>query len=242
MERLLLKRMNAQKLEGSVQAARQIEFLVKDGHHEVNGHRDPDLGLHRIGAGTEVVFDTQVTFDPFEEEFDLPAALVELCHRDGRDLQIVGEEDQILGSLLVEVMDTAQRPGEVGGWFGESWPAYLIAENPLRRIPRQRTITGEAQVALGASYEEGACQNDPSQSCKIHVATIHHIEGTCLEEKPIEPENIGLAGSADMDAGRDRASKIELGVHLDPGFGGAKVGPREESQGVVDGRGIECVD
>src|SRR5665213_3574516 len=179
MERLLLKRMNAQKLEGSVQAARQIEFLVKDGHHEVNGHRDPDLGLHRIGAGTEVVFDTQVTFDPFEEEFDLPAALVELCHRDGRDLQIVGEEDQILGSLLVEVMDTAQRPGEVGGWFGESWPAYLIAE------------------------------------------------------KPIEPENIGLAGSADMDAGRDRASKIELGVHLDPGFGGAKVGPREESQGAV---------
>lgn len=114
---------------------------------------------------------------------------------------------------------------EVGCWFGKRWSAYLIAENPLRRITGQRTITGEAQVALGASDEEGSCQNDPSQSCKIHVTAIHHIEGTCLEEKPVEPENIGLAGYADMDAGRDRASQIELGVYLDPGFGGAKVGP-----------------
>ena len=68
MDRYLLKGMNTQKLEGSVESARELELLVKDGHHEVNGHCNPDLGLHRIGAGTEVVFDTEVAFDPLEEE------------------------------------------------------------------------------------------------------------------------------------------------------------------------------
>ena len=57
MDRNFLKGMNAQKLEGSVQSARELELLVKDGHHEVNGHRNPDLALHRIGARAEVVFD-----------------------------------------------------------------------------------------------------------------------------------------------------------------------------------------
>ena len=46
MDRNLLKRMNTQKLENSVQSAGELELLVKDGHHEVNGNRDPDLGLY----------------------------------------------------------------------------------------------------------------------------------------------------------------------------------------------------
>jgi len=44
--------MTTQKLEGFVEFARELELLVKDGHHEVNGDRNPDLGLHRIGAGS----------------------------------------------------------------------------------------------------------------------------------------------------------------------------------------------
>jgi len=59
MDKHLLKRMNAQKLAVtyaqqrpgkpySVESTGELELLMKDGHHEANGHRDPDLGLHRI--------------------------------------------------------------------------------------------------------------------------------------------------------------------------------------------------
>jgi hypothetical protein len=95
MDRHLLKGMNTQKLESSVESTREFELLVKDGHHEVNGHCNPDLGLHRIGTGAEVVFDAQVAFDPLEEELDLPTALVELGHGERRDLQVIGEEDKM---------------------------------------------------------------------------------------------------------------------------------------------------
>ena len=124
--------MNTQKLEGSVESAGELELLVKDGHHEVNGDRNPDLALHRIGAGTEVVFDTQVAFDPLEEEFDLPTALVELGHGERWDLQVVGEEDKMLGRLLVEVAHPAQRIWEVGGCFGKRRASNLIAEDALQ--------------------------------------------------------------------------------------------------------------
>ena len=97
MDRHLLKWMNAQELESSVESTGELELLVEDGYHEVNGDRDPDLRLHRIGTGAEVVFDAQVAFDPFEEEFDLPTALVDLGHGKSGDLQVVGEEDELLG-------------------------------------------------------------------------------------------------------------------------------------------------
>jgi len=242
MDRNFLKGMNAQKLEGSVESARELELLVKDGHHQVNGHCNPDLALHRIGTGAEVVFDAQVAFDPFEEEFDLPSRLVELGHGESGNLQVVGEEDQMLGGLLVEVAHPAQRIWEVGRCFGKRWRSNLIAENTLQAIPRERSMTGEAKIALGASDEEGACQNDTSKPSKVHVAAIHHIEGTRFEEKVVEPVNIGIAGSGDVDAGRDRASQIELGMHLDPSFGASKIGPWEETQREIDGRGIQSVN
>ena len=127
MDRHLLKRMNTQKLEGSVESAGELKLLVKDGHHEVNGHCNPDLGLHRIGARTEVVFDTEVAFDPLEEEFDLPTSLVEFGNGESGDLQFVGEEDKMLGCLLVEVAHPAQRIREVGRCFGKRWRSNLIA-------------------------------------------------------------------------------------------------------------------
>jgi len=242
MDRNFLKGMNAQKLEGSVQSARELELLVKDGHHEVNGHRDPDLGLHCIGAGTEVVFDTEVAFDPLEEEFDLPTALVELGNGESGDLQVVGEEDKMLGGLCIEVAHPAQRIGEVGCCFGKRWRSNLIAENALQAIPRERPMTGEAEVALGASDEEGSGKNDASKPSKVHVAAIHHIEGSRFEEQVVEQVKIGLAGSRDVDAGRDRASQIELGMHLDPGLGASEICPWEETQREIDGGGVEGIN
>ena len=242
MDRHLLKRMNAQKLEGSVESAGELKLLVKDGHHEVNGHCNPDLGLHRIGTGAEVVFDAQVAFDPLEEEFDLPSRLVELGHGESGDLQVVGEEDKMLGGLLVEVAHPAQRIWEVGRCFGKRWRSNLIAENTLQAIPRKRPMTGEAKIALGPRDEEGARLNDASKPSKVHVASIHHIEGSRFEEQVVEPVNICIAGSGDVDAGRDRASQIELGMHLDPSFGASEIGPREETQREIDRGGIQSVN
>ena len=38
--------------------------------------------------------DTQVLFDPFEEQLDLPTSFVEFADDDGRNFEIIGQEDQ----------------------------------------------------------------------------------------------------------------------------------------------------
>ena len=59
--------------------------LIETGHHEVNADGDPDLRAHGVLCGSEEGFDPQILFDPLEEEFDLPALLID-C-RDGQSRQ-----------------------------------------------------------------------------------------------------------------------------------------------------------
>jgi len=188
------------------------------------------------------VFDAQVAFDPLEEELDLPSRLVELGHDDRLNLQVVGEEDKMLGRLCIEVAHPAQRIREVSRYFGKRWRSNLIAENALQAIPRERPMTGKAKIALGASDEEEARLNDASKPSKVHVAAIQCIEGSRFEEQVVEPVNMRVAGSGDVDAGRDRASQVELGMHLDPSFGASKIGPWEETQQEIDRGGIQSVN
>ena len=55
-----------------------MKLLLDDGHEHVNRDRCPDLGLHRVLRGAVGALDTQVLLDPFEEQFYLPSAPIEL--------------------------------------------------------------------------------------------------------------------------------------------------------------------
>ena len=56
----------------------QMQAFFQNGDEQVNGDGAPDLGAHRVGAGAIKGFDTQMLLDPFEEQFDLPAATIQL--------------------------------------------------------------------------------------------------------------------------------------------------------------------
>ena len=50
------------------------------------------MGFHRILGGAEEGFDTQVLFDPFEEQLDSPAIAVEFGDGVCGEREVVGEE------------------------------------------------------------------------------------------------------------------------------------------------------
>ncbi len=68
---------HAQNLENCVETGLEIEALLDDGDEHVDRGGDPDLGFDGVLGGAEEAFDLEVLLDPFEEEFDLPAAFVE---------------------------------------------------------------------------------------------------------------------------------------------------------------------
>lgn len=53
----------------------------------------------------------QVRFDPFEEQLDQPARLVELCNAERVQVEMIGEKDESLLRLGVEIMNAPQRFG-----------------------------------------------------------------------------------------------------------------------------------
>src|SRR5665811_856801 len=78
-----------ENLEQSVEGGFQGEALLDDGNEDVNRYGDPDLRLHRVVRRAVELFDPKVLLDPFEEQFDLPAALVEGADRRGRQGELV---------------------------------------------------------------------------------------------------------------------------------------------------------
>ena len=92
-----------------VEACFQPETLSDDGHEHVDGHGDPDLGLHCVLALPVECLDPQMLFDPFEEEFHLPPRLVDpgdgKCGQD----EVVGKECESLVRFQINLADATQR-------------------------------------------------------------------------------------------------------------------------------------
>ena len=234
--------MNAQKLQSSVESAGQFHLLMNDRDHQIGGHRDPYLRLHRVGTRAVEVFDSQMLLDPSEEQFDAPARLVEHGHCQRRDLQVVGEKDQFPFRFRVVVAHFSQESREGLPRFGERGLADMIASQTGKAIHRQRVMPGELQFGLCPRDEEGSRVCNEKEASEIHVAAIHQIECAGFEQKAVEPANVVLAGTCDMDAGWNRPPQVDLGMHLDTRFGLPEVGPREKCQREIDGGRIECVD
>ena len=55
----------------------QVQFLFENRYHHINAHRNPYLRLDSVGGSAEKTLDSKILFDPFEELFYLPSALVE---------------------------------------------------------------------------------------------------------------------------------------------------------------------
>jgi len=82
-----------------------------DGDQHIGGDGAPYLGLHGVFGGGKKPFDPEVLFDPLEEQFDLPAALVEGGDRQGRQSGVVGEEEQCLARVGILEANAAQLLG-----------------------------------------------------------------------------------------------------------------------------------
>ena len=108
MQRLLLKRVDAQNLQNAVETLLGLQLLLRYRHQHVNTNGNPNLGFHRVVAGAVKVFDPQVLLDPFEEQLDFPTGLLEQGEGQGGEREIVRQKDQALASLRVHVMDAPQ--------------------------------------------------------------------------------------------------------------------------------------
>src|SRR5262245_43956824 len=87
-----LEKRCGENLKDCVERMRESQLFFNDGDQNVDCHSNPDLGLHTVGGRAEKTFDTQVLFDPFEEQFDLPTLAINRCDGQSRKKEIVSQE------------------------------------------------------------------------------------------------------------------------------------------------------
>jgi hypothetical protein len=89
-----------------------MQPFFDDGDKDVSRNHDPYLGLDGILAGAQKCLDAQMLFDPFEEQFDLPALLVKRRNHLWLERKIVSQESDALSGVVLDD-DTPKRRGIV---------------------------------------------------------------------------------------------------------------------------------
>lgn len=108
MDKLFREYINADDLQDSGQILVQAAGLIENGHHQVGADGDPDLRLHGVLAGAEEGLDSEVLLDPFEEELDLPASLVDLRRHKSFEFKVASEKHERFSSIRIHIADTPQ--------------------------------------------------------------------------------------------------------------------------------------
>ena len=234
--------MNAQNLQSSVESAGQLELFVKDCDHQVGADRNPDLGLHRVGARAIVMLDSQVALDPSKEQLDAPAQLVEHGNRQSRNFQVVGQEDQLFAGFHIVVSDFPKEDGKRLPRFGESRFSNMVAAQAGKPVHRLREMPRELEIGFCTGDKESSGLGNQRQTREVHVAAIHEIKSSSFEKEAVEPSHVVLSRPSNVDASRNWATQVDLCVHLDARLGLTKVRPRKQSKRQVDRRGIQRVD
>src|ERR1035437_2147755 len=100
----------------------------------------------------------------------------------------------------------------------------------------------EQDVGFGAHDEEGRTEREAVESLEIDVAAVHDVERPGLRPDLVEDVDVMHFAVRDADKRGDVAMQIQQGVHLDGALMLAKLGPWEQRQAQVDGRGIQRVE
>jgi len=216
--------------------------LIETGHHQVNADCNPDLSSHCVLAGAKECFDTQVLFDPLEEQFDLPSAFINVCDDLCRQIEVVGQEHQTLSSLGIEEADTPKLSWIVSFSFIGAQSNCLIAAKATGLIDWTGLAPTKSHISFCSNDKEGVRAFDPKESGEIQVSAIEDIDAPSFENHLIHEVDVMNRTVGNLYKHWDRASQVDLSMEFNRSFGFAKMSPRKHRQAQVNRRGIDGIN
>lgn len=219
-----------------------MELLFDNGDQHVSGDSAPDLRLHCVLAVADETLDAKMLIDPFEEQLDLPAALVQGCNRERRQRGVVGQEYQRLAGFRVFETDAPQLLGIVLRDVEAVQHDALVANDARASVGGTRIYPARIHTALGSRHEERPCLMQRDQATEIQITAIHDVERPGFDGQDVQ--HVDLVGLAirDMNESGNVAAQVQQSMQFDRRFGSAKWRPREQRQVQVDGGCVQRVD
>ena len=218
-----------------------MKTLFDDRHQEINGDSDPDLRANGVFGDAVKGFDAQVLLDPFEEQFHLPSAAVELRDGQGRLAEIVGEKDQSASAERVAIANSSQ-----GLWiFFEGIKLNQddgLIEEQARAFVHRLGIAAAAPETLARSGDkESATAMHAVKTVEIRIGFVHDVKTSRLEGNLVQEVDVVRPRGREEDHGGEGSAQAQQGVEFDAGLALAKARPREKRQTQIDRGGVQRI-
>ena len=218
-----------------------MQTFFQNGDEQINGDGGPDLSADRVWRGAVKGFDAQMLLDPFEEEFDLPTALIEFGDGQRRHGEVVGQEDQPLARFWIAIADAAHRDGIIvlGVKAGEY---HGLVETQAGGFVNGAGVTAcAAEVLFGAGDKESAALVDAIPAGEVEVAAIHDVERSGVPDQLVEDVDIMNTACGDNDDRGKVSLESQQGMEFDGGLVLPKRGPGKQRETEVNGSGVQRI-
>ena len=180
-------------------------------------------------------------FDPFEEQFDLPATMIQLSDDQSRHGKIIGEKDQRFACLGVAIADASERVGIIALSIQTGQHHGLVEQQTGGFVHRARVTAGAAKVLLGAGDKERSALMKTMPAREVQIGAIHDVEGASFPDELVEDVHIVNTAWCDNDDGGKVALEGQQCVEFDGGFVTAKRSPWKKREAQVNGGGVQRI-
>ncbi len=201
-----LEQSHADDLQDFAERTLEMESFFDDGDQHVDSNGNPNLGLHRVGGGAVEGLDAEVLLDPFEEQFDPPAAAIEFGNGQSRKREVVRQEDESSPGFRVPVTDATKRIGIVLRAPGTFENDGLIASQTGRFVHPTVGSPLVIEVAFGSGQEEGQVLSKGIQTTVVDIGAVHEIEGGRFRSQFVEDADVVCFGIGDADKAGNTAA------------------------------------
>src|SRR6187455_99476 len=187
-----------------------------DAQQEVGDHRGEDLQTNRVVAVAEEPADSEMLLDPAEQQFDLPAALVERGDLDCGALEIIGQQRDPAAAVALD-LDASQRDRQAGVAFADEPDLGIIDDGEAVAdavAHRPEAAGAQAHVGLRTRDEETTGIIDLPPPVEAAIALVVDIGHAGFDLHL--PANLDVVdvGRRNLDAMRHVAGRIVDHVHL----------------------------
>lgn len=213
--------------------------VVEPAQEEHGQERRPDLDAQGVFARSDEGLDLQVLFERLEEQFDLPAVLVDSREGGGGEFEMIGQENDFALILFVPYDDPAQAMRTLRIGFRSRQAHDFVAHDGA--AARRIAVFDDpvARVVFHARDEKDALLAPPAEQRVIVVGAVERDDRLLGKPQRIGGEPIVAAGFGNQHVGGQVVVVVEQHMDLHPAFGAPERGPGEKRQTQGDRRGIE---
>src|SRR5271157_4085141 len=172
-------------------------------------------------------------FDPWEEQFHLPASPIKLSNGQSRHEEMVGEENESRVFLGVEVVNAPQRIGIPSSRFRPPEQDGLVGPQAGRTIHRSGETAVEWSILFGASDEKGARLGEDIEACEVEITPIEQIKGAGFGQKLIEEVDIVDLAAGHINTGWNAPPQVDQGMDFDDTFFPPEWGTGKQGQAQI---------